>query len=256
MAIQFVNYAIDVSDLVTAIIGGVIGALAAGVPSFLIARMQARELLRRDAEAKTREERALALTTAIKFIQITNYSLLGLRNHVEACFVATEREKMEPWQRLIPMVGHSDEAAIRFNDSEITLLARARHAGLMQDLLLLANRHSSSIVAWQDYCRRREDIADRAPKPTSFEGKRGSVVLTAEQVSTLKIYTIPLNNLALAMRAHLNEYVQFAQEIAAALPEAYSNYFKIENVIELAFPSDAELAEQARTEAERMKRHR
>jgi len=255
MAIHFVNYAIDVSDLVTAIIGGLIGALAAGVPSYMIARMQARELLRRDSDARTREERALAITTAIKFIQIVN-SLVGLRNHVEACFVVSEGEKMEAWQRLIPMVGHSDEANLRFNDSEITLLARARQSDLMQDLLLLANKHSSAIVAWQDYCRRREEVAERAPKPTSFEGERGSTRLTAEQVNALKVYTIPLDNLALGLRAHLDEYVEFARKIAVALPEAYSSYFGIENVIDLSFPSDAELDDQVKIEADRISRRK
>lgn len=243
MTVHFVNYAIDVSDLVTAITGGIIGALAAGIPSYLIAKRQSRELLQRDADARTREEKALALTTTVKFIQIVN-SLAGLQQHVESCFAATEGEKMEPWQRLIPMVGHSDEAKIRFNDNEITLLARANQSQLMQDLILLASKNSSVIISWQDYCKRREALAERAPTPTSFEGECGAVLLTEEQVNELKIFTIPLNNLALSFRKYLAEDIELAERIAKSLPAAYSAYFDVENFVTLDFPIDGDLPQE------------
>lgn len=242
--------AVDFSDLITAVIGGIIGALAGGVPAYLIARSQAKEFLERDAASKTREEKARGLTASVKVLQISN-SIFALRKHVEACLLRTEGESeaMEPWQRLIPMVGHTDERSIRFNDDEIVLIARTKQSQLMQDMLLLANRHAASLEAWRVYCERRDQLNERLPKPTHFEGDRGSATITEKELMELMPYTIPLNNLTLSLRVGLAEDAALAIKVMTELSPALADYFKAAQFVPMVPPTDEEFRKEVEKHA-------
>ena len=112
-------------DLVPAAVGGIIGALAGGIPAWLLAKRQSDETLRRDTEQRTENQKALAFAAAIKLIQIIN-SIVSLRNHVRSCFALLDdpaHAHMEPWQVLVPMIGHTDEGSIRFTAEEMGVLA-------------------------------------------------------------------------------------------------------------------------------------
>lgn len=98
-------------DLVPAVVGGIIGALAGGIPAWLLAKRQSDETLRRDQEQRTQNHKALAFSAAVKLLHIIN-STISLSNHVMSCMSLRdhpERARMEPWQVLVPMIGHTDE---------------------------------------------------------------------------------------------------------------------------------------------------
>src|SRR5688500_16966465 len=60
------------SELVPAIVGGSIGALAGGIPAYFIARLGAREVLARDAAARLDQEKAAAFRAHVRIAQLVN----------------------------------------------------------------------------------------------------------------------------------------------------------------------------------------
>jgi hypothetical protein len=232
-------------DLVPAVVGGVIGALAGGIPAGLLAKRQSDEALRRDEQQRIERQKALAFGTCVKLLQIIN-STIGLSNHVCGCLAlraVADHEHMEPWQVLIPMIGFSDEGGIRFQAEEMAVFAAAGEHGLMQDMLLLANRHASSLASFQEYCRMRAEFRSIGPQPVEFNGQIGSTELTQEEVNRFKPYTIPMNNVALGLCAGLEKDVELARDVAERFGPATKRYFKVDNFASLAFPTDQELAD-------------
>lgn len=232
-------------DLVPAVVGGVIGALAGGIPAWLLAKRQSDETLRRDREQRVETHKALAFSTCVKLLHVIN-STVSLDNHVKTCLALREKPEhshMEPWQVLVPMIGHTDEGSIRFTAEEMAVFAAAGEYDFMQDMMLLAVRHSSSLASFQEYCRMRNDFREVGPKPQDFDGQIGGGWLTPEEVESYKPYTIPMNNVVVGLDRGLDEDLQLARSIADRFGPITAKLFKVEKFANLSFPSDDELAE-------------
>lgn len=231
-------------DLVPAVVGGVIGALAGGIPAWLLAKRQSDETLRRDREQRVENQKALAFSVAVKLLHIIN-STVSLSNHVKSCLALRDdpdRAHMEPWQVLVPMIGHTDEGSIRFAAEEMGVFAAANEYDLMQDMMLLAVRHSSSLATFQEYCVMRNEFRAIGPKPEDFDGQIGGGWLTPEEVDSFKPYTIPMNNVVIGLDAGLEENVRLARTIAERFGPVTAKHFKVAKFADLTFPSDDELA--------------
>lgn len=232
-------------DLVPAIVGGVIGALAGGIPAWLLAKRQSDETLRRDREQRVDNQKALAFSVVVKLLHIIN-STVSLSNHVKSCLAvrdAPEHAHMEPWQVLVPMIGHTDEGSIRFTADEMAVFAAANEYDLMQDMMLLAVRHASSLASFQEYCVMRNEFRAIGPKPADFNGQIGGGWLTQEEADSFKPYTIPMNNVVVGLDAGLNEDERLARAIGERFGPTTKRMFKVERFADLTFPSDEELAE-------------
>lgn len=231
-------------DLVPAVVGGVIGALAGGIPAWLLAKRQSNETLRRDREQRVENQKALAFSVVVKLLHVIN-STISLSNHVKSCLALRNdpgRAHMEPWQVLVPMIGHTDEGSIRFTADEMGVFAAANEYDFMQDMMLLAVRHSSSLATFQDYCAMRNDFRAIGPKPQFFDGNIGEAWLTPIDVDRYKAYTIPMNDIVVGLDARLDEDVRLARTVAERFGSVTAKYFKVTIFTDLTFPSDDELA--------------
>ena len=231
-------------DLIPAAVGGVIGALAGGIPAWWLARRQSNETLRRDKDQRRDREKALAFGTSVKLLTIIN-STISLSNYVKSCMAlrtVPNHEHMEPWQVLIPMIGHTDEGSIRFTAEEMAVFAAAGEYDFMQDMLLLSLRHASSLETFGQYCDMRNEFRSVGPIPDSFQGEIGSTILTREQADSYKPYTIPLNNVALGLDFGLNQDIILAKKVTEKFGPITEKYFEVDKFVTLSFPSDEELA--------------
>jgi len=231
-------------DLVPAVVGGIIGALAGGIPAWLLAKRQSDEALRRDQEQRVESHKALAFSTCVKLLHIIN-STVSLDNHVKTCFALREKPgntHMEPWQVLVPMIGHTDEGSIRFSAEEMAVFAAAGEYDFMQDMMLLAARHSSSLASFQEYCRMRNDFREVGPKPQDFDGQIAGGWLTPEEVESYKPYTMPMNNVVVGLDRGLDQDLLLARSIAEKFGPITAKVFKVETFVDLSFPTDDELA--------------
>lgn len=241
---QVCQQLIQSSDMASAIVGGLIGAFAGGIPAWALAKRQSNETLKRDREQRIEHQKALAFSVVVKLLHILN-STVSLSNHLKSCLALRTdptHAHMEPWQVVVPMIGHTDEGAIRFTADEMAVFAAANEYDLMQDMMLLAARHSASLAAFQEYCKMRNDFRAIGPKPQDFDGQIGGVFLTPEEVNSYKIYTIPMNNAVEGLDVGLDEDVSLARSVASRFGPATAKYFGVTRFAELTCPSDEELA--------------
>ena len=235
---------IESSDMASAIVGGLIGALAGGLPAWVLAKRQSNEVLRRDREQRVENQKTLAFAVCVKLLHIIN-STISLSNHVKSCLALRDdpaNAHMEPWQIVIPMIGHTDEGSIRFTANEMGVFAAASEYDFMQDMMLLAVRHSSSLATFQEYCTMRNDFRAIGPKPTDFTGQIGGGWLTPEEVIRLKPYTIPMNNVVVGLDGGLDKDVCLARTVAERFGPVTARYFGVTKFADLTFPTDQELA--------------
>lgn len=238
------GYLAEYWDLIPAIVGGLIGALAGGIPAWLLAKRQSDEALRRDTTQRTESQKALAFSTLIK-LQLIIDSTISLSNHVKSRMALRDdpsHAHMEPWQVLIPEIGYTDEGSIRFTAEEMAVFAAAGEYDFMQDMMLLAVRHASSLASFQEYCSMRNKFFSVGPKPERFEGEFGLTTLTREENDSYKPYTIPLNNVALGLDALLDEDERLARSVAANYGPVTKRYFNDERFGSLYLPTNEELA--------------
>lgn len=241
---QVCQQLIDSPDMSSAIVGGLIGALAGGIPAWALAKHQSNETLRRNREQRVENQKALAFSVVVKLLHIIN-STVSLSNHVKSCLALRNdpaRAHMEPWQVLVPMIGHTDEGSIRFTADEMGVFAAANEYDLMQDMMLLAVRHSSSLSTFKEYCVMRNELRAHWPKPEGFDGQIALGSLTQDEVNGLKIYTIPLNSVVVGLDAGLEEDGRLARTVAERFGPVTARYFEVERFANLTFPSDEELA--------------
>jgi hypothetical protein len=235
---------IEYWDLVPAIVGGVIGALAGGIPAWLLAKRQSDEALRRDQEQRAENQKALAFSAAVKLLHIIN-STVSLRDHVRSRMELLNdpsHSHMEPWQVLVPMIGHTDEGTIRFTSEEMGVFTAAKEYDFMQDMMLLALRHSASLATFLEYCSMRNEFRAIGPKPVYFEGQIGGITLTQEEVDSFKPYTIPMNDAAVGLHLGLDTDQTLARSVAARFGPITAKHFGVDQFIDLAIPSEEELA--------------
>ena len=231
-------------DLVPAIIGGVIGALAGGIPAWLLAKRQSDETLRRDQEQRRETEKSLAFRVSVKLLTIIN-NTISLRNHVQRCVALIAQPgnaHMELWQVIVPMVGFTDEGTERFDAEEMAVFAAADEHEFMMDAILVAQRHASSLASFLAYCQQRQALLAIAPRPQNFVGQMGTAMLTQEQVDDLKSYTLPLNSIAAGLVTGLEEDMRIARSVATNFGPITKKYFNVSKFVSLSFPSDEELA--------------
>lgn len=234
---------IETSDMASAIVGGLIGALAGGLPAWALAKRQSNEVLLRDREQRIENQKALAFAVVVKLLHIIN-STVSLSNHVKSCLALRDdppRTHMEPWQVLVPMTGHTDEGSIRFTADEMGVFAAAKDYDFMQEMMLLAVRHSSSLATFQEFCAMRNDFRAIGPKPTDFDGQIGGGWLTPEEVNKFKPYTIPMNNIVVGLNAGLDKDVRLARTVAEKFGPVTARYFNVTQFATLTFPTEVEL---------------
>ena len=230
-------------NLMSAIIGGILGALAGGVPAFTIAKRQSEESIKREREQRQEREKALAFAALVTLITITN-STVSLYRHVlgHLRLLNEPRYKLsQPWQVLRPMVGFSDEGEQRLSAEQLAVFVAAGRHDYAMDAMLLAQRHAATLSSFQEYCELRERLTPQLPAPESYAGDVGASYLTPDQVMQLMPIIIPLNNLAAQLGAHLEADLTLGRKVSEGFGPITRAYFKDDKFPMLGFPTDEEV---------------
>ena len=232
-------------DLVPAIVGGVIGALAGGLPAWALAKRQSDETLRRDQQERVQVEKALAFSSFVKLIQIAN-SIINNGNHIKSKLTLLRDEEnrgLEPFQILTPLVGFHENEYVQFHADELRIFAKYGELELIQNLLLLSERHSTMIAVIQKYSVDRARIQEKLPTPSSFDGDVGSLYVTEEQMNQIKVLTMPLNGIALGLSRNIDYDVNLLRKIVRDFNRATSRMFAVKDFALFEVPNDEELGE-------------
>ena len=124
----------------------------------------------------------------------------------------------------------------------MAVFAAAKEINFMQDMMLLAVRHSSSLFPSKDYRVMRNKLPAVEPKPTFFDGQIGGRWLTQEGSNSFKHYTIPMSNAAVGLEHRLDEDLRLARTVAGRFGPVTAKHFKVTHFANLKFPTDEELA--------------
>jgi hypothetical protein len=201
-------------DLVPALAGAIVGAIAAAVPAFLLARRSAKEVLARDAVQREEATKALVFSMAVKLLVLYD-AAADLRRYLNEWLSPRgdpQREKMEPWQRVPPRLGDLQDAP-EFTPDELAVIFADKQYALMQSMMLLQRRTASSKLSFQGYSQRREELKALAPTPQAYSGSIGQTWISPEKLLELKRHTIPLNDLLLGLQAAVEEDWRLSREV-------------------------------------------
>ena len=234
----------DWSGAPASIVGGVIGAIAGGVPAWLIARSQSRETLKRDREERTRQEKALAFSAQVKLFIIVNSTIHDWAHvHRSLGELADPRSAhMEPWQVVMPLVGQAGEQNIAMTPEELAFFLAAGENDFMHTILLLAQRHSAGQAAMKEYQVQRERMLELVPPPDEMEGLLGKAMITEEELRRLRPRGAALNSLVKQIADGLNDNIGLCREASNKLGPILTRYFNEGGPKGLSFPSPEELS--------------
>jgi hypothetical protein len=239
MLIQIGHVAADHSywELIPAGFGAVMGALVGAVPAFMLAKRSSKELLRRDADARRDAQKALAFRAMSRIVLMLNAAGTIWRQFEQSITDAEANGLNGPlWMKVLPMAG-IDPTPVRFDPDEIALVFRAKHPDLANEMMLLAERHSTNQQAMLDYSARRQHMADQMGS-TSMNGNVGTTFLTLDEHNRLTPLATELESLAIQLRAFLKRDVHACVKIAKDFSKAMQDHFNEPDMLKLSFDTE------------------
>ncbi|MEP7222554.1 MAG: hypothetical protein ABI673_07800 [Novosphingobium sp.] len=233
----------DWTGLPASVIGGIIGAFAGGLPAWLLAKRQSDEALRRDRETRTAAEKVLAFKINVKLLTIINNTIHDWCHFHRSLALLKEpaTQHMEPWQAVRPIIGHTDADILHFDAEELAIFMAAKERQFLSDLIVLAQRHATSIMVMREYCSQREALKARSPHPENMDGDIAQAMITDEERMKLLPYTRPLNGMVVQMVAAADENIRLGREVAGRIRSIFQAYFGDDAAGGPSFPTDSEL---------------
>lgn len=148
-------------DLVPAVVGGVIGALAGGIPAWLLARRESKETLRRDKEQRTEQDLAAAFRIYTKLSMMVNDLASTLIQIEDVLTRPVEPNDEAPTQRRISaFAGASSEPELSFTAEDLYVLVGAGEADYLTELDLFARRYSVNVRTMHTYAQLKTKLHD------------------------------------------------------------------------------------------------
>lgn len=219
-------------DLVPAIVGGVIGALAGGIPAWLLAKRQSDETLKRDKQERLDQEKTAASRVFVKLSILAN-SILSLKKQIDDMDERAERDgrsDMRLFERVSPIVGLDIEKPVEFTAEDLSMFVAAKRVDYVDDLLLLARRQAAIVGGLREYGRLKVEhyylhvskgVTTRAEDGVSTTRLR----VSAEDANFLRVKGEELDIYLRALRAQLDEYAEQARRVANEYGNIVRTYF-------------------------------
>jgi hypothetical protein len=157
-------------DLVPAVVGGVLGALAGGIPAYLIAVRQSNETVARERQQRVRTEQAQAFRLFATISLIFN-SFFTTRLMIEEMLrrPASEGDPAPNQRRVQALVGIGSEKTADFGLDDLSLLVAAKQTDYLTSLELASRRHQAIIAALGDYRTYKDSFTKLLLEATDHE---------------------------------------------------------------------------------------
>lgn len=176
---QVAQVSYDWWDLVPAIVGGIIGALAGGIPAWLLARRESNENLRRDKEQRVEQELAAAFRIFTKLSIMVNDLASTLIQIEEMLLRPVDPNDEAPTQRRISaFAGAASEPELPFAPEELQILLAADEADYLMQLDLFARRYAGNLRALHTYGELKSKLHDLMAESEQVKFGPGNTILT------------------------------------------------------------------------------
>src|SRR3990170_1535127 len=171
-------------DLVPAIVGGVIGALAGGIPAWLLATRGSKETLARDRLAREDADFAAVFRIHTKLGAMVNdlvTTVLQIREMLERPF--DPRDESPTQRRVSAFAGKQARRDLTFAPEELSVLVSAEKADFLTELDLFSRRYLANMVALEKYGEMKEALQDALCDCDDIQFGPNDVIMTSSQGS-------------------------------------------------------------------------
>ena len=202
----------------------ILGAVIAGVISWLLARRTSKETLQRDREQRREEKLGLALQAHVKLKTIID-NLGTLLRMIERALANPPSANSRPWMCVEPIIGHRGEHSVEFTAAELALFLEAQRADIAEELQLLTRRNSTAGVVLETYNARRADLKLKMPPPQMIKDNHGTTALTKDQYLALVPDMVALDSLIEQLVPALREDLALGLKIAKSFGPVLKAHF-------------------------------
>lgn len=196
------------SNLASALVGAIAGAILTAVPTYLLATRASRETLERDRISRNEQQKTATFRALVKLVIVIN-RIGSLHRHIERAI--GEAEKTAPkglrvWQKVEPITGLSDYN-VRFDADDLVAFVAAGEFAYVTDLLQLTESCASLASATRDYTLHRKRLTDLLAERVGgpMEGRLASITLTEAEAAKLEPLSVELETMVTQLRAFAAE---------------------------------------------------
>ena len=151
-AASIIQTAISWWDIVPAVVGGIIGALAGGIPAYFLSKSASKEMSVRDENAREAVDRLAMLRLYLTLSHVGN-DVLSARKQIDNMVMRPvgEDEQFPTQRRLSAFAGMQNVATNPFSDLDLSPLASAGGIELINQLDLLGRCYFTQISILIDF---------------------------------------------------------------------------------------------------------
>jgi hypothetical protein len=159
IAAPIIQTSINWWDLVPAILGGVIGALAGGIPAYYLSKSATQEALRRDQLSRDANDRLSGLQLYLALSRTGN-DVFSARQQIDEMLArpVSEGDKFPTQRQLSVFSGGNSSTINPFAELDLSPFAAANGIELINQLDLLGRCYVTQIVIISDYRTHKERL--------------------------------------------------------------------------------------------------
>lgn len=217
--VEIVQSAYNWWDLVPAAVGALIGAAAAAIPAFLLAKKASSEVLTRDQEIRDRDDETTGYRVYTLLEHLAN-QVISFRSHVEEMISAVpigEDEEFPLQRRILPMVGTSAADVVSTDRTDLQVFIKHKEAKFVSELFGFIRRYNSLLHSIMAYSELRSEIQRAGMEAEDYTVEHGnSVALRLDKKGYVRLSLMQRNaeTLAVQLVQSLREDSQEAVRLA------------------------------------------
>jgi hypothetical protein len=216
-------------DLIPAIVGGIIGALAGGIPAWLLARRGSKENLARDKEQRTEKELASAFRVFTKLSMIINDLTSTLLQIEEMLLRPVDPDDESPTQRRVSaFAGAESEPTLMFTADDLYVLIAAGEVDYLTDLDLLGRRYAANLRTMHTYAQLKSKLHDLIGESEIIEFGPGDRIFTridAKNAAKLRMQARALESVIVPLIDGMRRDTQLGIKLAQQYGPKMKAYF-------------------------------
>ncbi|MBO6857653.1 hypothetical protein [Roseibium sp.] len=228
----------ELISLVSGLGGAVLGALIAGLISWVLARQSAKLTLERDEAAREKEQMGHALSLMIKSSLILS-DVVGLGNKIEEALRQTKEIGMPEtplWRRIPPTISHKQIYPVEA--IELAPLLEAKEHDLVQTAIEVFLQHATLGTAAEKYNALRSEMKDRIPKHKGTDGNMVHSTLHESEVAALAPHELELETLITEILKSVQALKVSAEKVTFGVGPAIRAHYKTKDFPQLVSVDD------------------
>jgi hypothetical protein len=217
-------------DLVPAIVGGVIGALAGGLPAWFLANKASKEAFARDKETRLQQELAAGFKIFSKLSVMVNdlaSTLMQIEEMLERPFDPNDESPTQ--RRISAFAGANPEPELQFTADDLYVLVAAKETDYLTELDLFGRRYAANVRSLHTYGLLKAKLHDTIASSEDVLFLPGDAIATPAQgpgAVRLRLQARTLESLIVALIENFRKDTALGVRLAKQFYPKMKGYFK------------------------------